>query len=368
MSLDETSDAMSAVHFRWQWGQITRRISSLLRTVRPQRSRDRMPDSDDARGVSSSEPHPRIGRPKSGAVSPTQEPHAASLPGGVYRGDKGKWRAEPRGPVSKSSRSKSIERWPADKGHSSSTSAVSAPHAIPKARRGSETILVHQTQDESSQLDPTGSDRPRTRFAFFSMSHWRPNKYPSQGPSPSQTTAASSVDANLQAQALGPMSHVNRATRRSEEAFRHYRSGGGGTSHDGPLTAARRASSWGQGDQPAEFAEVASMKSVGRILNDHDMNVGAGGVSNGRALRIRTSSGAGSSAGSSAQAAPSLSTDEDQLYGPACYDEDSSTIASAFDNEDPLDWQTGSDLEDSDDPEEEDDDGVVFTPGRRARG
>ena len=51
----ETSSAMSAVHFRWNWGvQLIRRISSLFRTVRLQRSRDHVDGSqNDYRGVSS---------------------------------------------------------------------------------------------------------------------------------------------------------------------------------------------------------------------------------------------------------------------------------------------------------------------------
>ncbi|CAA7269548.1 unnamed protein product [Cyclocybe aegerita] len=89
-----------------------------------------------------------------------------------------------------------------------------------------------------------------------------------------------------------PMLIMPPSTRRSEEALRMYgassmmnaadsdadSSSGVGPGANPVLTAARRASSWGQdGDVKEEF-ELESVRSVGAELNELVMNVGAGGV------------------------------------------------------------------------------------------
>ena len=83
-----------------------------------------------------------------------------------------------------------------------------------------------------------------------------------------------------------------RNTRWREEALRYYSASiGAGVGSTGPpiafedddaanagalLTAARRASSWGQGD--TELTELVSMQSVGQDLNEQEMNVGVAGL------------------------------------------------------------------------------------------
>lgn len=134
----------------------------------------------------------------------------------------------------------------------------------------------------------------------------------------------------------------------------------------GPLTADRRASSWGQGDQPLEFAEVLSLNSL-HELNDREMNVGAGGYGE-QPFAPRTPSRLSNVASPNE---PNNFDDEEREYGPACFDEDSSTIASALGNDE--EWQSGGDLSDDDDDDDEpgDDDSddqenaVTFSPRRR---
>ncbi|KAF5342199.1 hypothetical protein D9611_001985 [Ephemerocybe angulata] len=74
-------------------------------------------------------------------------------------------------------------------------------------------------------------------------------------------------------------------SRRSEEALRYHRSARNSSS--GLFTAARRASSWGQGDEPLEFAEVMSMASEDGevLLNETEYLYGAGGVQDHSSVR-----------------------------------------------------------------------------------
>jgi len=128
------------------------------------------------------------------------------------------------------------------------------------------------------------------------------------------------------------------------------------------FTAARRASSWGyEGFDNSEYVDVVSLRSDRIELNDHEMIVGAGGVSNDlQALMPRSlSAGVGTSSGpaggavaaaasgsGAGGAGPSRSASRtivgersvpresgrvsfyDERYGPPGFDEDSSTIAS----------------------------------------
>jgi hypothetical protein len=147
----------------------------------------------------------------------------------------------------------------------------------------------------------------------------------------------------------------------------------------GTLTADRRASSWGQGDQPIEFAEILSLNSV-NDLSDSEMNVGAGGVYNEQIFTPATPSRLPNVA-SSSRVEPTF--DEEQRFGPACFDEDSSTIASVFGDEEG--WENGSNMSEGegegeeeegdddddddgpgeDDSDDQDDNAVTFSPRKR---
>ncbi|KAF9463947.1 kinase-like domain-containing protein [Collybia nuda] len=376
VSLDETSDAMSSVHFRWNWGVVlSRRISSLFR-----RSRDANRDDRD-RGVVRSDPHVRVRRQKSNL--PNEATQLASMPASSSKHDKGKQRAEsrslrsPKQSSSKSLRSKSIEHWPATRGDSASasTSALQAPAHLAERRRGSVSILTDPNH-ASSQSSPT-SDKRRARFTLFlnSISHWRPNKYSPHGPSPTDTSGPSSTDVSVRPRTVNyGTQQSSRVTRRSEEALRMHRTR---ISSSGTLTADRRASSWGQGDQPIEFAEVLSLNSMD--LSDSEMNIGAGGVGAGypeRPFTPRTPSRLSNMAST-----PRVESAPDERFGPACFDEDSSTIASAFGEDEP--WENGSNMSDGegegegegdeedgdelgdDDSDDQDDNAVTFSPRKR---
>jgi SNF1-activating kinase 1 len=355
VSVDEASDAMSTVHFRWNWGAvITRRISSLFRRSRDDHSRDR-----DSRGAVRSDPHVRIRRPKtSNADSPRN------------RLDKGKQRT----PHAASSRSKSTEpRQIRRRDHG--TSSMSALHAPSSSRRrGSTTGLVDPYPNVSSQSSPTTttSDKPRTRFGFFlNPTHWRPNKFSSQVPSPTTTTAPSSLtDTSIE-------QHVSRSvqaggrgkvTRRSEEALRHRQYNP--SDERGGFTSDRRASSWGQGDQPTGFSEVLNFQSIRDERADRPYTSAGHSVphSDQSSFAPRTPS----RLSNVAAASPSKEavSDEEQQFGPACFDEDSSTIASARGTSTSNDgeWQNGSDLEgeeEDDDSDDQDEPAVTFLPRRR---
>lgn len=187
----------------------------------------------------------------------------------------------------------------------------------------------------------------------------------------------------------GARTQSDHVTRRSEEALRYYRTGKpiDDDEDGGRLTAARRASSWGQGDHSVEFAEVVSVTSVDQDLNEQEMNVGAGGILQQRPFVPRASSrtaGDFSEAVASTSAVPPVDPADEQgvedIYGPPCFDEDSSTIGSGFDHEEDDDdrgrWRTGSDLDDGDEDDDElgddgdDDDSqenvVTFSPRKRS--
>ncbi|KAG5637956.1 hypothetical protein H0H81_002484 [Sphagnurus paluster] len=353
VSVDETSVAMSSVRFTWNWNVVSRRISSLFR-----RSRDHQQRSDDrdARGPVKSDPHVHLHGYESTRL---QDTYTAP----TSKRDKGKRRAGTVTTVrsSKSLRSKSTERWPVVASASRSTSAIVDPNTTP--RRGSITLLTsgasvatssryHTISSARPGSSPTDT-KPRARFAnifnFNSMTHWRPNKY-------SNSAGASPTDPS------GPSSHRAAAappSRRSEEALRKYRGGGAADMSlpNGPLTADRRASSWGQGDQaPIELAEAASLISS---YDFHERT--AAGVYNAgeKPFAPRTPSRLSTNVATSGE--PSCENgdvgrdaeveqqdagEEDRKFGPPCFDEDSSTIASADGG-----WRGGSD-DDEDDGED----------------
>jgi [calcium/calmodulin-dependent protein kinase] kinase len=157
------------------------------------------------------------------------------------------------------------------------------------------------------------------------------------------------------------------------------------------LTAARRASSWGQGD--TELTELVSVQSIGQDLNEQEMNVGAGGIAkegslvpavggmpsvvaastsaseavakaivNSRRLSMTPVAASGSGSGASAPGGGldvSLREEDIQRYGPPVFD-DTSTIGSVDrDGDDDPEWRRGSELEDDfyddDDPPDDDD-------------
>ncbi|KAF8910538.1 kinase-like domain-containing protein [Gymnopilus junonius] len=371
VSVNETSDAMSVVLFRWRWGgKLARHVSSLFRRPGGPRLSEQPPPEDDSGAFPDavvSDPQGQWNRFTT-AQGPSGVGSSPTI--GLTKRDKGKAKAEaprtlkrPSSKGSKSLRAKSIDR---EQGALQGSAL--------KARRGSESKIVDRSTSGTSS-PPAKQGEKKTRFAgFFQISNWRPTKFSSaQAPSSSQyaqshtTGTMGGIGVGMLGGAPGASSQTPN-TRRSEEALRYYRLPAD-ANESGNLTAARRASSWGQGDDK-EFTEIVSVQSVGQELNEHTMNVGAGGVSRDR-IMVPV-------AGPSTLAKtnePALSPvpieqhfdDEFEQYGHPVYD-GSSTIGSVVDN-DSASWQRGSELEEAveyDYSSEEEENGVMFSPRRHA--
>jgi hypothetical protein len=471
VSVHETSDAMSAVHFRWRWGgKLVQQVSSLLRGVRPLTRQELHPTRGAQRqlqyrqvGVNSIPESRRSGKTAASVNLQGTEAGVLFPSNGDSKKDKGKAKATQQNQQqqhspktlkrpnskggSKSLRSKSIERWPqALRGTYASTDELQGSN--PKARRGSDTKIWTGEMDggrsrgasgssTSSPITPNapnhavngrpGTVEKRARFASI-FQGWRPNKYAAAATSTTRhhvVVASPTEYAQLQSSeprqfVVGSSSRIvmpsptTPNTRRSEEALRYYgQSASMGTcfgstgpplafDEDDPenagalLTAARRASSWGQGD--TELTELVSVQSVGQDLNEQEMNVGAGGIAregisvpavgglpsvvaastsaseavakaivNSRRLSMTPVAASGSGSGASALGGAAAGggldmffREEDiQRYGRPVFD-DTSTVGSVDrDGDEDPEWRRGSELEDDfyddDDPPDDDD-------------
>ncbi|KAF6755450.1 other/CAMKK/ELM protein kinase [Ephemerocybe angulata] len=152
-------------------------------------------------------------------------------------------------------------------------------------------------------------------------------------------------------------------SRRSEEALRYHRSARNSSS--GLFTAARRASSWGQGDEPLEFAEVMSMASEDGevLLNETEYLYGAGGVQDHSMVgpgpsEASTSASASASAAGTGERAYTAELDERARQ--VSFD-GSSSFVSGYGDEGESKWVSTLSSEDGDlDGEEEDEEEEEF--------
>ncbi|RXW20703.1 hypothetical protein EST38_g5160 [Candolleomyces aberdarensis] len=302
----EASDAMSSVRFRWNWGaRVTRRISNLFSKPRgsaggPTRAPPTL--SQIGEGSSSSrrsngvrsDPHGSSGgetnsrATASSMTSPSRiRPrvqtnavyHVASSPGlfparPSEKKDKGKKKEDSSGRGSH---------------HHHHTSHGGSSHDVPiKRRQGSEQTDPSATTPSTTSSSPMVLSQLKSWFPLFNnRSSERANQQVDLNRNTKPTAAGQQQQQQpSQQQRSGTASNANRISsirgepgiRRSEEALRYYRSGQNSQSNDGMLTAARRASSWGQGDEPMEFAEVMSITSMDLQLNDNDYLFGVGGI------------------------------------------------------------------------------------------
>jgi len=355
VSVHEASGAMSAVHFRWRWGgKIAKHITSVFRSVRPaHRSSNTLLDigTKSESGISSDSHH--LARSNKGNVG------IASTPNVQNRRDKGKRKATEESSKSanpkatKGLSSKSIDNMP-QSSRGASTSYAGSQISISKACRGSDTNILGR--EISPSTSKSGSEK-RNRFGLFL--NWKPTKYQSN-------TNVSSYTQLPATRTFGIVGGAHPNSRRSEEALRYFRYAQSNEDDQGEgLTAARRASSWGQGDK--ELTEVVSLTSIERELNDHDMNVGAGGVSRDGEFGIGVAGPPPSSFPSFLNPALAEETFDDvnERYGQPFYDEDSSTLASGPADDD--DWQRGSefDVDEDDAISSDQENGVTFSPRRR---
>jgi hypothetical protein len=347
VSVHEASDAMSAVHFRWRWGgKIARHITSVFRNVRPiYRSPDTLLDAGTKSDHGTQDNKVVVG--------------TSSSPQLQSKRDKGKSKATepPKDPNSNVTKGL-IEIWP----HSSRGTSTS--YAGLQKARGSDANLLGREIPPSTLKSVK---EKRSRFGLFL--NWRPTKFQS-------TTSPSSYTQSPSPRTLGTVSGGNPNSRRSEEALRFFRyTQSSEDDEGGRLTAARRASSWGQGDH-IELHEVVSLTSIERELNDHDMNVGAGGVSRDGDFGIAVAGPSSfplldSTWGPGSTVPNETFEDINERYGQPIYDEDSSTLASGPGGDDD-DWQRGDESDDDDANDDADDaldsdeeNGVTFSPRRR---
>ncbi|KAG5221768.1 kinase domain-containing protein [Salix suchowensis] len=350
----DTETAMTRVRFRWKWGSsLTRHISTLFRQVREAKPYTASHRGEVITPTRQGQPH---GCVQDDGRCPRENPR--DMPGpSKYTAPtgrvKGKKRADSHG--DKSQRSKSVER-------SSSRKTAPKPSLLSASTvskdGSSDANLVPQVGSSvgsSAQTSPT-EGRPKSRFSIYSPStwHWRSTKNlttqsqstspggstPSRRqPSPHSTPQPSSMHSpdTCSPSSHSPVSPVSpdltissellgRGIRRSEEALRGMQFED--ISSSGPLTAARRASSWG--DNPTEFNEVTSLNSEDHDLDESCILVGAGGVSNESPFR-RTAS-VGLQLGSSPLAQIAYNISHEGYVYPDYEDDpidDSSTFASA---------------------------------------
>lgn len=304
---------MSSVHNRQGWHQrIKHRISSILHTVRPPRPSRSAGHTDDERRVgTSSAPHLRVGDRKKRPANKVQRVKGQSDRHPPEHSEKASEKAAEKttsrpkrrpmtarnesAPISPvTARSKSIDR------HMFSDIARTPGSSSSTRYRTSENLLVHTNdgydaspesysptstrvaEDHHMYSKPQGDERPRNRFSYLSLRHWRQNR---PAPGASTSTLASSIYPYTPDPASPP--------RTSDEAP----SIGGRFS---PVVFARRASSWGE---PGDYEDVLSLNSGGEEdpLERDAVMLGAGGISNdpayGNVIPIGYSTAAAAAAG-----------------------------------------------------------------------
>ncbi|KAI6025444.1 hypothetical protein EDC04DRAFT_240088 [Pisolithus marmoratus] len=178
----------------------------------------------------------------------------------------------------------------------------------PTPRHGSDALVSSREMHGASCTQPSSGrnsegttiavpssvgERTRHRFSLSSMKYWRSSsrRTTSQTSSPLDT---SSVGSSLgKAPQQSASTDVNITLRRSEEVLRrHGRECMPSGTHDpceGGLTAARRASSWGD---PMNYAEEVTSLTSGEHdgLDEDALFLGAGGVCNDPSTLVSNSS------------------------------------------------------------------------------
>ena len=292
---------MTTARFTWGWHKrLTNRISSLFRTVRtPRSSRLNARNSDDDENTTGVHSHPGIigvGRHKS----------ATARLAGPEISKKGKQRTACLAIVRNDStpnidrrREKSIERWARSAANASPQDLNGNSAQFAASRRGSETLSPpgenhphftgnssrstgSQTRPSSRGKDSSSTPLPddrRSRHRFSLSSMWRLNssqKNTSQASSPLDSSSGTSI---FQEDALKPRPPMDIMARRSDEVLRHHGKEYSRSAHhsNGVLTAARRASSWGD---PINYVEDVTSLNSGEQdgIDDDAMFLGAGGI------------------------------------------------------------------------------------------
>lgn len=295
----ETEKAMTTVRFSWGWPQrLTHGISSLLRNVRPKRippHRSRRDDDDgENHFITHSSPTVSAPRPKSSSartsIHNTREKgkrraacHALrndSTPNVVHRRERS------------TEEKKELKNKPApSSSEPASSRLITRRGSEPFGGVGSTRPSSSRGKEEKNGRSPmrTPSDEgTRHRFSLSSMKYWRSqttHHARSQTPSQASSPLDSSSLGSSQDKAPQPLAPADIAVRRSDEVLRHhgreYVHNGSihGVDAYGGLTAARRASSWGE---PMNYVEEVTRLTSGEHdgLDDDALFLGAGGVCN----------------------------------------------------------------------------------------
>lgn len=375
VTVNEASDAMSAVRFRWRWGgKIAKHITSVFRSVRPIYWSSTT--SLDEVG-SQSEP---------GIASHSLRSNKDVVSNQVQ--NKGKSKATESFKPATNNSTTTTTKGPDPKSTSQSSRGGTSVSKCSAINTSDINVLGPEVSPSTSK---SGSEK-RSRLGLFW--NWRPTK-----PTDNDIIDLSSCPP-LPPTQIGSVTGVNPNSRRSEEALRFFRyaeEDGGDDDEGGRLTAARRASSWGQGDK--ELLEVVSVTSIERELNDHEMNVGAGGVSRngdhfgivgGGHQPVAAAAAVGNSSSypsfdsilgaNNSGMVVELEESFNEPVGQPYYDVDSSTLASSGPGDDE-DWRHGIEFDedvdevyldeeddddaDDDEDDEDDEDVVTFSPRRR---
>ena len=321
--------AMSPMRFRWRQ-RFTNRVTSLFRTVRPQRSFRSADDGSDTDVGVRSMPSMSMSRytksvkPASRHASPRHHSHRVQEK--QPEGAAARPTAYTHSAVDVSaSRSKSMDRRPVSSAAASAGGFAGGVLHYPigttaRTRRGSASLLAlpyshNQQQSSSRSFSPTpstggddgtdrtlsGRDRPKSRFSLSSFKQWRPGRNVSYGPGPheastSNMTATSKPSRqNSSGQASTTATSPTDGARSSDEVSPIVGGSGSGLSsgvvvrdyrrHSGPhVTMAMRASSWGNvGEYSRQAEEVTSIHSGDReeAVDEEVMLFGASGVANG---------------------------------------------------------------------------------------
>ncbi|KAI5988626.1 hypothetical protein EDD15DRAFT_1373760 [Pisolithus albus] len=263
----ETEKAMTTMRFSWGWHKrLTHGISSLLRNPKPASIRT---SAHEGRAKSK-----RRLAAHSTTLQNDSTPNVTHGPQGSIEKKMKSLRIRPSQPPSDSNVSRLTSRRGSD-ALSPSRDMHGASCTRPSSGRNSEgtTIVIPS---------PAG-ERTRHRFSLSSMKRWRssPHRTTSQASSPLDTSSVGSSQEKAPQQTVS--TDVNITLRRSEEVLRHHRHecmpGGAHGPCEGGLTAARRASSWGE---PTNYAEEVTSLTSGEHdgLDEDALFLGAGGVCN----------------------------------------------------------------------------------------
>ncbi|KAL4064610.1 hypothetical protein J3A83DRAFT_640863 [Scleroderma citrinum] len=300
---------MTTVRFSWGWPQrLTHGISSLLRNVRPKRAppfrsrRSNRHDDDENQFTSQSTPAVSVPRrPKSSSIhtstQDTLEKGKRRAAYHVLRNDSTPNVVRCRGRSIEEKEKKGLPPLKI-KPPSPSSELVSSRLSM---RRGSRTLggggessrpssRGNEETNGRSSMRTSPDERTRHRFSLSSMKYWRSqmtHHTRSQTPSQASSPLDNSSLGSSQDKVSQPLITTDITLRRSDEVLRHrgceyvHSSNMHGTGADtcgaGLLTAARRASSWGE---PMNYVEDVTSLASGEHdgLDEDAMFLGAGGV------------------------------------------------------------------------------------------